>query len=71
VQLPVRRAVFFTLVGLTIAGMFALMAYALSDGGLDWVDGLILTLNRATSAIFATAGARISISSSCSTPIAT
>jgi len=43
VQLPVRRAVFFTLVGLTIAGMFALMAYALSDGGLDWVDGLILT----------------------------
>jgi membrane glycosyltransferase len=43
VQLPVRRALFFTLVGSTIAGMFALMAYALSDGGLDWVDGLILT----------------------------
>lgn len=41
-QLPLRRALFFTLVGLTMAGMFALMAYALSDGGLDWVDGLIL-----------------------------
>ena len=41
-QLSVRRALFFTLVALTMAGMFALMAYALSDGGLDWVDGLIL-----------------------------
>jgi membrane glycosyltransferase len=43
VQLARRRALFFSLVCLTMAGMFALMAYALSDGGLDWVDGLILT----------------------------
>ena len=41
-QLFARRALFFTLIGLTMAGMFALMAYALSDGGIDWVDGLIL-----------------------------
>lgn len=41
-QLPARRVLFFALVGLTMAGMFALMAYALSDGGIDWVDGLIL-----------------------------
>ncbi len=41
--LSARRALFFSLVSLTIVGMFALMAYALSDGGIDWVDGLILT----------------------------
>ena len=41
-HIVLRRALFFSLVGLTIVGMFALMAYALSDGGIDWVDGLIL-----------------------------
>lgn len=41
-HIAARRVLFFTLVSLTIAGMFGLMAYSLSDGGIDWVDGLIL-----------------------------
>ena len=42
--LALRRVVFFTLVGVTMAGLLWLLARALSPGGLSVLDGLLLVL---------------------------
>jgi membrane glycosyltransferase len=42
--LALRRVLFFTLAGLTIAGMIALFAFALSPGGFGFVDLVLVVL---------------------------